>query len=850
MERQMDYYNHQELHETQMIVKDKDCLLCEKCYPIREEVPRVFEKVWKILKKFESSIGEYNRITVIEVLNLLSIDSRERDDYNRPKIKKILDRIIESIRYNEQPSFKEKGLRQVLVVIARDCIENNKENKENIEEDSESSVESYKLTEDAEKEMKEELIGMGYELDMPEIERLIRIYITKEIVLIEGFIDFYLYNRKLEDEELHHKCMNWLKGKIVLDDDNNINESAQNEQDDNDSEYIRLEDSFENLGLEEKVTKLLKWKRETMGIASEEEIRKFLEWGYIESIIMDNDIVLEYRKLRMEGDPYDEDDGIVKEELDRYIIDKKIRAMKRKEENKEEIELTIEYESNLEIKNFEELNSETESNNETSEDEINQELENFRRILRTPSPIRNMALNENQFKRTIEMAIGFPANTLDNPLGPGQTLIEMINTAGETSGGIIWPTFNGREDEDVNDWIIQFELAFSASRRNEGNNGEHKAVIAANCLKGTALQCEEVRRKKILELRRMKQGINEGIGEYARRFRNLLRIATRGHAWDDAIQVDSFIEGLEPTIRYNVRIQNPGNLNKAIEQAKRIEGARNGLLGKIIPEQNDSMENILRENTQKYKKTNPIKQYMEEPVTDGKMDELIKKFEKMEAHMLERENYRRSTRRNIPDRRFNGNENNRNREYDRIRCFKCQRVGHYATECPIGSNNRRVNIVEPYDDYEREYYDEYYDRECYDNYYTEEINEEDEYEDDLYPRTNDNRIRQQEIRTREADQRRNMNDIDTNVENPRRRGFTEEQRQKGLVNRRANNTCGNCLQKGHFTKECPNETVRRKYEKPEVDEVERIMNANISIPLRNYIQEKPFVKRKLRKELY
>ncbi|GES79038.1 ribonuclease H-like domain-containing protein [Rhizophagus clarus] len=279
---------------------------------------------------------------------------------------------------------------------------------------------------------------------------------------------------------------------------------------------------------------------------------------------------------------------------------------------------------------------------------------------------------------------------------------------------------------------------------------------------------------------------------------------------------------------------NPGNLNEAIEQAKRAEGARNGLLGKIIPEQNGSMENILRENTQKYKKPNPIKQHMKKPVTDDKMDELIKKFEKMEAHMLERENYRGSTRRNIPDRRFNGNENNRNRnkEYDRIKCFKCQRMGHYATECPIGNNNRRVNI----------------------------INEEDEYEDDLYPvntksgfrnapnrrligieqRTNDNIVRQQETRTREADQRRNMNDIDTNMGDPRRRGFIEEQRRKGLVNRRANNTCGNCLQKGHFTKECPNETVRRRYEKPEVDEVERIMNANISILLRNYIQEKPF----------
>ncbi|GES79039.1 hypothetical protein GLOIN_2v1848990 [Rhizophagus clarus] len=639
-ERQMDYYNHQELHKTQMIVKDKDCLSCEKCYPIREEVPRVFEKVWKILKKFESSIGEYNRITVIEVLNLLSIDSKKRDDYNRPKIKKILDRIIESIRYNEQPSFKEKGLRQVLVVIARDCIENNKENEvcdglignpelvkygyileewdieirfekfwmwyriehkggpvniksyealktfkeilylideeketdeelpykakrlitelvnehieyigsrfnqdiilkiwnrvketkqfsikeKNIEEDSESSIESYKLTEDAKKEMKEELIGMEYELDMSEIERLIKIHVTKEIVLIEGFIDFYLCNRKLEDEELHHKCMNWLKGKIISDDDNNIDESAQNEQDDSDSEYVRSEDSFKKLGLEEKVTKLLKRKKEIMGIASEEEIRKFLEWRYIESIIMDNDIVLEYRKLRMEGDPYDEDDGIVKEGLDQYIIDKEIRAIKRKKENEEEIELTTEYESSnekydfneqeikenddnniennintlenypspnhsdLEIISSEELNSEIESNSETFEDEINQELENFRRILRTSSPLRNMVVNENQLKRMFETVIGFTANTLDNPLAPGQTLIEMINTVGEISGGIIWPIFNGREDEDVNDWIIQFELAFSASRRNEGNNGEHKAAIAANCLKGIALQ--------------------------------------------------------------------------------------------------------------------------------------------------------------------------------------------------------------------------------------------------------------------------------------------------------------------------------------------------------------------------
>ena len=47
MTRQIDYYNHQELHEIQEIVKDKDCLSCERCYPIRVEIPRIFEKVWK-----------------------------------------------------------------------------------------------------------------------------------------------------------------------------------------------------------------------------------------------------------------------------------------------------------------------------------------------------------------------------------------------------------------------------------------------------------------------------------------------------------------------------------------------------------------------------------------------------------------------------------------------------------------------------------------------------------------------------------------------------------------------------------------------------------------------------------
>ena len=42
---------------------------------------------------------------------------------------------------------------------------------------------------------------------------------------------------------------------------------------------------------------------------------------------------------------------------------------------------------------------------------------------------------------------------------------------------------------------------------------------------------EDVRRRKMLELRKTKQGINENVEEYTRRFRQIVRMATRGMLW-------------------------------------------------------------------------------------------------------------------------------------------------------------------------------------------------------------------------------------------------------------------------------------------------------------------------------
>ena len=58
--------------------------------------------------------------------------------------------------------------------------------------------------------------------------------------------------------------------------------------------------------------------------------------------------------------------------------------------------------------------------------------------------------------------------------------------------------------------------------------------------------------------------------------------STRGHALADEYQVDFYIEGLEPTLGYQVRRRNPGNLNDAINLTRREEEAKNELLRKTM----------------------------------------------------------------------------------------------------------------------------------------------------------------------------------------------------------------------------------------------------------------------------
>ncbi|RGB34907.1 hypothetical protein C1646_760014, partial [Rhizophagus diaphanus] len=75
----------------------------------RGETPIVFKKFWDILFKFEPMILTYNDVTLKGLLGLPSMDNREREDtIHKGKCRDIVDRIIESIKYKQQPTMREK----------------------------------------------------------------------------------------------------------------------------------------------------------------------------------------------------------------------------------------------------------------------------------------------------------------------------------------------------------------------------------------------------------------------------------------------------------------------------------------------------------------------------------------------------------------------------------------------------------------------------------------------------------------------------------------------------------------------------------------------------------------------
>jgi hypothetical protein len=152
---------------------------------------------------------------------------------------------------------------------------------------------------------------------------------------------------------------------------------------------------------------------------------------------------------------------------------------------------------------------------------------------------------------------------------------------------------------------------------------------------------------------------------------------------------------LELTIGYNVKRNNLANLNDAVNQARREEETKNELIRKttgidIRQTREKEMEEILKEETRKYKEPNSVIDKFNKEVTKDDIDDLMKKFEKMEAYLMKRND---NSRRNNNQRSYLLRNNNRKDQFDynQLICYICKERGSTSTVCQMNQRNRGNN---------------------------------------------------------------------------------------------------------------------------------------------------------------
>ncbi|CAB4426493.1 unnamed protein product [Rhizophagus irregularis] len=379
----------------------------------------------------------------------------------------------------------------------------------------------------------------------------------------------------------------------------------------------------------------------------------------------------------------------------------------------------------------------------------------------------NANMNEDQMKEIMKLVWGADATTPANPRNVGDLLqntlnnntntittalqnnlnainaLTVANQNRTTSKVVDVPFFYGRDDEDPYEWCRLFEAAFAAN----GWPDNRKVALAAGFLKEAARDWYEDDKGNInqwhwtRELQNIKQGDNESVETYSRRFKKLLNKATQGEALAERYQINYYINGLKPFLVGQVVIGNADTLNATITRAKLVELGVNTTLLTTTPITANTAEPIPTTTTTTTVKPTPQVDEME--ALTKQMQQLALNYANLSSVLMVQQGTPRNTRlrpNNNNQNRPNGQAPTQNSFNPNITCFRCGNVGHISRNCQMGRNinNGNTNVnnnnnnhprqrapVTPinYADDEAEiYYDEYEDE------YEEEWEEEDEYE--------------------------------------------------------------------------------------------------------------------------
>ncbi|GET53753.1 hypothetical protein GLOIN_2v1846315 [Rhizophagus irregularis DAOM 181602=DAOM 197198] len=660
---------------------------------------------------------------------------------------------MDKIQEIEELDEREKELRikewlEKETIMCEKCGNRRFEMDEADSECGECVKEAQKNEQDELIELRNNLEKLGYEIDVSEIQRMKSFGVNNRIMVTKEFVEEYMEVIDLEDKELRKEIHKWLNKNTTwcerceirwmndmfrlgwMDDMSRVRgmvckDCEEENIDEIDDRVKRLQKIFEDIGT----------------IITEEELLRLTSMGYTDGEILDKEFIEIFQENKNDEESGERSDNEESEEDNTDDSEKIGEILSPDERWDEDIENFNEEEFEDEVENVinrgdSDLsqNSDTNSSLNIKNSDNESELSDYNLQDLFQENILKMA-TEGQIKRVIENALGFPANTLNAAVGAGGSLIERIENAGNEAGGTISiPLFYGREDEDVTDWVRQFERAAAQwynemKEVNAGNLVNWADADNDNDLKHRIKRRftrEDVRRKKMLELRKTRQETSESVEEYTRRFRQILRIATRGHALADEYQVDFYIEGLEPTIGYQVRRQNPANLNGAIEIAVREEGAKDEFLRKAIGTPISTKIDIGKDDNRQNMFAKPLNENYEDELAEMfKEKAKISKLERMVANM---------------ERRLN----NDNR--DRYQPNMGRRLNN--------GRKARLNMIDEYDDQEEYYYDEYgykepqygemyYTQGYYDDYEDRELN----YHSELYAKDDAVKGRRQSRRT-------------------------------------------------------------------------------------------------------
>src|SRR6266498_5607281 len=183
--------------------------------------------------------------------------------------------------------------------------------------------------------------------------------------------------------------------------------------------------------------------------------------------------------------------------------------------------------------------------------------------------------------------------------------LALINLNATFAGGgrenklVNYPTFSGRGDEDINDFISELTKAFAINR--VPDNRKH--IVAASCLKRTAAnfynglagitewniagQAAAIQLKLTLEVQfrseaqathyynqylTLRQRTVQTVDNYANRFLELRRKIDPNNNTPVVHIVLKFVQGLLPQLMTITYASNPGDLQAAINTVKRLEG--------------------------------------------------------------------------------------------------------------------------------------------------------------------------------------------------------------------------------------------------------------------------------------